>query len=119
MIELIEADFLGVCLEGFFYGKLSVLRLCTETCTFPKLLFPGIGLYSGIFVMYIQCKPDKSRTSTILFYTLCLLYVLSTATIVADLVALILQVSNNSICKNIIFYHLYSGVSLHHCSNFK
>ena len=53
--------------------------------------------------MYIQCKPNKSRTSTILLYTLCLLYVLSTANVVADLVALILQVSNNSICNNIIF----------------
>ena len=41
--------------------------------------------------------------ATILFYALCLLYVLSTATLVSDLVAIILQVSNNLIRKIIIF----------------
>ena len=39
----------------------------------------------------------------IVFYTLCLLYVLSTATFVGDLVVATLQVSNNPICKNINF----------------
>ena len=41
--------------------------------------------------------------ATIVFYALCLLYVLSTATIVSDVVAFMLEVSNNSICINIIF----------------
>ena len=41
--------------------------------------------------------------ATIVFYALCLLYVLSAATVVSDLATLILQVSNNPICKNIIF----------------
>ena len=45
----------------------------------------------------------KSGTALILFYAVCLLYVLSAATFVSDLVAVILHVSNNSICKNTIF----------------
>jgi hypothetical protein len=77
-------------------------------CTLAKELFPGLGLYSGIFAMYLQCPPNKStgKTASIFFYALCLLYVLSTATVVVDLVTNILrEVSNNSICKNIIFYY--------------
>ena len=53
--------------------------------------------------MYLQCSSNKSRTAIIHIYTVCLLYVLSTASVVSDLVAPILQVSNNPICKNIIF----------------
>ena len=99
-----EAYLIGTCLEGFLYGKISVL--CALTCILAKKkvqLFPGLGLYSGIFVMYLRCPSNKSRTTTILFYALSLLYVLSVATIVSDMVSFILEVSNNSICKNIIF----------------
>ena len=41
--------------------------------------------------MYLQCSSNKSRTATIIFYALCLLYVLSAATVISDLVAVILQ----------------------------
>ena len=63
----------------------------------------GLRLYSGLFALYSKCQSNKSRKRTIVFYALCLLYVLSTATIVCDFVVVILQieVSNNSICKNI------------------
>ena len=94
-----EALFIGICVEGFLYGK-----ICALTCTLAKevQLFPGPGLYSGIFAIYLQCVSKRSGTAIILFYSVCLLYFLSTATFVSDLVALILQVSNNSICKNTI-----------------
>ena len=47
---------------------------------------------------------NKARTATILFYVLCILYVLSTATFVIDLLTFILEVSsNNPICKNNVF----------------
>ena len=96
MITSDEALMIAMCLEGFFYGKMSVL--CALTCTLAKevQLFLGLGVYSGIFAMYLQCSSNKA----IVFYALCLLYVLSTATIVSDLVNVILQVSNNPICKN-------------------
>ena len=115
---------IAICLEGFFYGKISVP--CALTCTPAKevQLFPGLGLYSGIFITYLHCSSSKSRTATtgILFYALRLLYVLSTATVVSDLVAFILEVSNNSICNTINFsYQFYRGrgVSGHYQFHFK
>jgi hypothetical protein len=58
--------------------------------------------------MYLQRPPNnlKSRTGFIIFYALCVLYVLSAVNAVIDFVAIIIeleQVSNNPICKNIIF----------------
>ena len=99
----LEVLFIAICLEGFFYDKISVL--CALACTLAKevQLFPGLGLYSGIFAMYLQCASKDSRTAIIVFYILCLLYVLSTATVVSDLLALILEVSNNFVCKKFFF----------------
>jgi hypothetical protein len=87
-----EAYFISIWLEGFLYGK-----ICALICTLAKefQLFPGLGLYSGIFAMYLQCQSKKSGTAIILFYAVCLLYVLSTATLASDLATLILEVSNN------------------------
>ena len=74
---------------------------CTVSYTLAKeaQLFPRhLGLYSGIFAMYyLQSPSKKSGTAITLFYAVCLLYVLSTATFVSDLVALIFFVSNDSI----------------------
>ena len=58
--------------------------------------------------MYFQCQSNKSsstgRKTTIVSYAVYLLYVLATLNFVLDLVALVLEVSSNSICsKNIIF----------------
>ena len=92
-----ETLFIAICLEGFLYGE-----LCALTCTLAKevQLILGLGLYSGIFTIYLLlCPSKKSRTTIIHFYAVCLLYILSTASFVSDLVGLIFQVSNNSICK--------------------
>ena len=80
-------------------------------------LFPGLGIYSGIFAIYVQCRSPESRTTTIVFYALCLLYVLSTVAVVSDLIALILEVSNNSICNNIFFFISYAEPSQHTTSS--
>ena len=66
-------------------------------------LFPDLGLYSGIFAIYLQLASKESRMTTVIFYALCLLYILSTATIVSDLLFYIIEVSNNSIYKDIFF----------------
>ena len=97
-----ELYFISICLEGFLYGKICVLT-CTRALAKGVQLFPGQGFYSGIFAIYLQCPSKRSGTALVLFYAVCLLYILSIATFVGDLVALILQVSNNSICKNTIF----------------
>jgi hypothetical protein len=53
--------------------------------------------------MYLQLErpPNKSRTAYIIFYALCVLYVLSTVNVVIDLVVRTLKTSNMSICKYI------------------
>ena len=53
--------------------------------------------------MYFQCQSNNStvRTKTIIFYAICLLYLLSTVNFVSDLVAAIFSVSNISICCNL------------------
>ena len=82
---------------------------CSLPCILAKQvkLFPGLGLYSGILAMYLQLQSNKSTGSmaTIVFYAICLLYMLSTVNFISDLAVSILEVSNNSICsKDIIFY---------------
>ena len=123
MITQEELAVLIMCIEWFLYGKISFL--CALTCTFAKevQLFPGLGIYSGIFAIYLQYVLSKeSRKTSIIFYALCLLYVLSTATVISDLLEFAIQVSNNSICKYIIFYQLCRCVSnmiLHYRFNSK
>ena len=68
------------------------------SCTLAKevQLFLGLGLYSGIFVMYFQCQSKSTGgNTTIVSYAVCLLYVLSTVDFVSDFVAITLEVSNN------------------------
>ena len=100
--------------RGVLRGS-SMVRypFCSLPCTLAKevQLFHDLGVYSGIFAMYLQVQrqSDKSisRTASIVFYAICLLYLLS---FVSDLVALIFEVSNNSICsKN--FIYLYQSCS--------
>jgi len=61
MLSSFEAQFIGIMLEGFCFG-----------------------LYSGIFFMYIQYQVSKKLGKNVIFYTLCILYLLSVATIVQD-----------------------------------
>ena len=83
---------------------------CSLPCTFAKEvhLTPGLGLYSGILAVYFQCQSNEStgRTTTIVFYAICLLFVLSTVDFISDLVSFIFEVSNNSICSKFFFYQL-------------
>ena len=104
----IENSLILICIEWFLYGKISTLCALTRTLVTKEIqLFPGLGLYSGIFAMYVQYPQNKSRTASIISYALSFLYVLSTVSAVADLVALIIEiVSNNPIRKKIIFLNL-------------
>ena len=89
-----QDSILSNCLEGFLYGKISILFF---TLNKEVQLFLVLGIYSGILAMYFKCQSDKStdRMATIVFYSICLLYVLSTVTFASDLAALILEVSDN------------------------
>ena len=101
-----ESIFLTVYVEGLFYGKISDLCALNSSCTLAKevQLFSGLGLYTGIFAIYLRCASKSSRAANVVLYTLWLLYVLSTVSFVCDIITSMFQVSNNSIiCKNIIF----------------
>ena len=120
MFTVADAFFIALCLEWFLYGRISVPWALTCTVTLAKevQLFLGLGIYSGIFAIYLQRPKKDSRTATVVFYVLCLLYVLSTATVVCDLLNIIftfyLNVSDNSICnlKNIVFIISYAGCTI-------
>ncbi|KAF8816038.1 hypothetical protein BYT27DRAFT_7154988 [Phlegmacium glaucopus] len=62
-MDLAAFSFIGMCLEGF---------LC--------------GIYSGIFAMYLQgaSKKDTNKRINVIFYALCVLYVLSVGDVVVD-----------------------------------
>jgi hypothetical protein len=111
MISPADLTVITLYLEGFFFGKISVL--CALTCTLAKeevqsFKFLGLGIYTGIFALYLQCPLKESRTATIVFYVLCLLYVLSMASIVSDSLQHILDVSDNFI-RNIIIMQMRIG----------
>jgi hypothetical protein len=72
-----DFNFVGIILEGFLFGEISVLQLPHPL---SKRLIPGI--YSGIFAMHVQYHASKEGDNIniqqkIVFYALCVLYVLS------------------------------------------
>ena len=84
-MELTSTDFgiLGFCLEGFFFGTISVnsqaqVAKAVEHCPIP-------GLYSGIFAIYLQHHQSTDKAKNILFYALSVLYALSAATSIIDI----------------------------------
>ena len=86
-----------ICLEWFLFGNISVL--CCMLVAKEVQLSPGLGVYSGIFAIYLQF-----RKAIIVFYILCLLYVLCAVTVVCDLLNFTFSVSNNPmIFRNILF----------------
>ena len=90
-MELILRDFyyLGRCLEGFFFGMMSVN--CQTQITKAVQHCPIPGLYSGIFAMYLQhyrSQQSTNRAKNILFYALCVLYALSATIIIVDILEL-------------------------------
>ena len=56
-----------------------------------------------MYLLLVQCPSKRPGTALILFYAVCLLYVLSAVTFLGDFLAFIVGVSNNSICKNTNF----------------
>ena len=85
----------------YFVYCISLLWIAKEV-----QLFPVLGVYSGIFAIYLQCPSDESRTrrADVVFHSIiCLLYVFCAAVVVSDLISFSVQVCNKFICKNIIF----------------
>ena len=83
--------------------------MCFKRVALSKevLLLSGLGIYSGIFAMYLQCPSKDSMTANIVFYVLCLLYALSTASVLSDLIAIILEVSK-TILSSVRLYRYHA-----------
>lgn len=92
--------FLGSCLEGLLFGKISVLQSVLHPFLKSfKLQKNYLGLYSGIFAMYVEYYVSKKETDakqTLIFLALCILYVLSVIVIALDtaILGIILFVSD-------------------------
>ena len=106
-MELDTVDFfnLSKILGGFLYGmtsnpiqQLSRPRWCS---TFP-------GVYSGIFALYLHYaakRAKKGTKTTILFYALCVLYVLSGVVMNLDnLVAVFAVFAPNLVSNNEYYF---------------
>ena len=95
-LTMAEYTFIGLCVEGFLYGKISHCGSCFKKCDIIAISL-RLGLYSGIFAMYLQHHSSKKGThgtKNILFFSLCVLYVLSVATVITDMAVFIYGVSN-------------------------
>ena len=92
--------YFSLCVEGLFYDMISVLPLsCPKSLNQSNNIPPYyLGLYSGIFIMYLQHSASKKdvKKGKVLFHALWLLYVLCLATFVFDIgVFIFLMVSKN------------------------
>src|ERR1700735_5350564 len=85
-LDLKDCERLAKCLEGFFFGTISVNSHAQVAKAVQH--YPIPGLYSGIFAMYLQhhgSQQSTDKAKNILFYALCVLYALSSATIIIDM----------------------------------
>ena len=105
--------FIGYYLEGFFYGKIIYSMIFTIHSKSIQHHCNGSGIYSGIFVIYLkhqaQKKSTDDRRTTIVFYSLCILYFLSVVQVVSDIFPF---VSNNSMHNNSDDFMLCSSLDL-------
>ena len=74
-----EFNYLPRCLQGFFFGAISILQLfsCLKLLK-QSNINPTTGIYCDIFSMYLQLYASRNgpyRGRNILFYGLCVLYI--------------------------------------------
>ena len=103
-LDSLDFNYLGLCLEAFFFGAifffiLQVLR--------PPSLFRSTGIYSAIFIMYIQYHSSERRSDmrkTILFFAICALYILSSVTMILDFAGVEILLVRRPFPKNLLRY---------------
>ena len=111
-LTLGETKFIGMVLEGLCYGE----NFCSAVIKAGMVNYACLGLYSALFCMYMQYHASKELEidkKNILLYALCILYILSTATVVLDVTRNV-TVGNflQPLPKQIFYLHL-SGQGLH------
>ena len=85
-----EIAYLAACLEGGLFGELFYRLLVHASCKIDNNLIPGI--YSGLFAIHLALHATKRETDSdssrpnIIFYALCVLYVLTGAFLSIEIV---------------------------------
>lgn len=80
-----EFRHLASCLAGFFFGTISILLEVFR----PSLTLLCPGIHSGVFSLYLEHRGSQkgaAKAKNALFYSLCVLYALSVAIIIGDIV---------------------------------
>ena len=90
-LDTSEFIFLGICIEGFLYGTISLLQV-------SNFFKAGLitGLYSGIFALYLQYRSSKREADNkTLFYAFCALYIVCGIMIFIDIAAAVIRDVSN------------------------
>ena len=100
-----DMTFIGIVLEGFCYGEIFcssvIIGMINYSCP---------GLYSAVFIVYMQYHASKKLgidKRNIFVYALCILYMLSTATIVLDVTR---HVTVSKTCIHHNNFSLYTAI---------
>ncbi|KAF8801522.1 hypothetical protein BYT27DRAFT_6789041 [Phlegmacium glaucopus] len=91
MPNITSIDMIALCVEGFLCGM--PFYVCYTSLAKAVQYYTGSGIYSGIFVTYLQYQTSKEgtdKTNNILFYSHCALYVLSVAAFASDIAGTIM-----------------------------
>ena len=103
--------YLAKCLEGGLFGELAALLLVHASFKIDNNPIPGI--YSGLFAIHLACHATKRETDSskpnIIFYALCVLYVLTGIVVAIDIVPIFVS---NFIFLNLGLIQLCRMISL-------
>ena len=119
MITGKESAFIGICLEGFFFGKISFLCFFL-TCTLTKHLLPGqdsIQEYSCCIYNAHRTIPGRQQSPFSMLFFFSTFYLLLPLSVIHYL-SYLEYVTILSV-KISFFYRLCSRVSRHFRLNFK
>ena len=115
-----DISFIAIVLEGFCYGEIFRSGIGYDNSHVPFKFCPG--LYSAVFFIYMQCHASKkldTKKRNIFLYALCILYMLSTATIALDVTRHVISVSTTCIHHNIFspYAIIWVGLPSDHTSS--
>ena len=85
-LGFIEANFLGIVLEGLFYGNLYYIYDVSPISDSDFEFISSLGLYCIIFILYLKVQTSKKcNDRSLLIYPISSLFVLCTAFFAVDL----------------------------------
>ena len=107
-----EFFYLAASVESFLFGMISIFQLLGTSLLIQSNITLVLGIYSGIFAMYLRYYSSQKDTKSILFYAVCVLYALNTTKIVLNFMTFGPLVSNNTVLPNFVLigsHQLYTS----------